>query len=84
MTKEVHEGRQLSEIAAFRGELNAQMSDGVDSDTLQALVRGLSSIFSLAVLGIGCLWILRDPERQAWHDKVAGTYVVKVPRNWPL
>ena len=51
---------------------------------VDALVRGLSSIFSLAVLGIGCLWILKDPERQAWHDKIAGTYVVKVPRNWPL
>ena len=49
-----------------------------------ALVRGLSSIFSLAVAGIGVLWILRDPERQAWHDKIAGTYVVKVPRNYPV
>jgi len=51
---------------------------------VDALVRGLSSIFSLAVVGIGALWILRDPERQAWHDRIAGTYVVKVPRNWPL
>ena len=27
-----------------------------------------------------------DPEgsgSQAWHDRVAGTFVVKVPRNWP-
>jgi uncharacterized RDD family membrane protein YckC len=51
---------------------------------VDALVRGLTSLFSLAVLGLGCLWILKDPERQSWHDKVAGTYVVKVPRNWPL
>jgi uncharacterized RDD family membrane protein YckC len=58
--------------------------DGAPLSLADALVRGLSSIFSLAVLGIGCLWILRDPERQAWHDKIAGTYVVKVPRNWPL
>jgi uncharacterized RDD family membrane protein YckC len=50
----------------------------------EALVRGLTGIFSLAVLGIGFLWILKDPDRQAWHDRVAGTYVVKVPRNWPL
>lgn len=49
-----------------------------------ALVRGLTGIFSLVVLGLGFLWILRDPERQAWHDRVAGTYVVKVPRNWPI
>jgi uncharacterized RDD family membrane protein YckC len=50
----------------------------------EALVRGLTGIFSLAVLGIGFLWILKDPDRQAWHDRVAGTYVVKVPRDWPL
>ena len=58
--------------------------DGAPLRFVDALVRGLSSIFSMAVLGLGCLWILRDPERQAWHDKIAGTYVVKVPRNWPL
>ena len=51
---------------------------------VDALVRGLSSILSLAVLGLGCLWILKDAERQSWHDKVAATYVVKVPRNYPL
>lgn len=58
--------------------------DGAPLRFIDALVRGLSSIFSLAVLGLGGLWILRDPERQAWHDKIAGTYVVKVPRNHPL
>ena len=50
----------------------------------EALVRGLTGIFSLAVVGLGFFWILRDPERQAWHDRIAGTYVVKVPRNWPI
>lgn len=58
--------------------------DGSPLRFVDALVRGLSSIFSLAVAGLGALWILRDPERQAWHDRIAGTYVVKVPRNWPL
>jgi uncharacterized RDD family membrane protein YckC len=33
------------------------------------------------VVGLGFLWVMHDPQRQAWHDKVAGTYVVKVPRN---
>jgi uncharacterized RDD family membrane protein YckC len=51
---------------------------------IDALVRGLASILSLVALGLGGLWILTDPERQAWHDKVAGTYVVKVPRHYPL
>jgi uncharacterized RDD family membrane protein YckC len=65
-------------------QLRVVRVDGTALRFVDALVRGLSSIFSLAVLGIGCLWILKDPERQAWHDKIAGTYVVKVPRDWPL
>ena len=49
-----------------------------------ALVRGLAGIFSLVALGIGCFWMLQDPERQMWHDKIAGTVVVKVPRALAL
>ena len=49
-----------------------------------AVVRGLAGLFSIAALGLGFLWILRDPERQSWHDRIAGTYVVTVPRSWPL
>ena len=59
--------------------------DGTPLSFADAIVRGLAGIFSLAVPpALGALWILRDPERQAWHDKIAGTYVVKVPRNWPV
>jgi uncharacterized RDD family membrane protein YckC len=65
-------------------QLRVTRMDGAPMRFVDALVRGLASIFSLAVLGLGCLWILKDPERQAWHDKIAGTYVVKVPRNWPI
>jgi uncharacterized RDD family membrane protein YckC len=65
-------------------QLRVVRVDGAPLSFADALVRGLSSIFSLAVLGLGCFWILKDAEWQAWHDKIAGTYVVKVPRNWPL
>jgi uncharacterized RDD family membrane protein YckC len=58
--------------------------DGNPLTFADALVRGLVGVFSLAAFFIGALWMLRDPESQTWHDKVAGTYVVKVPRNWPL
>jgi uncharacterized RDD family membrane protein YckC len=50
----------------------------------EAMVRGLSGILSLAVVGLGGLWILWDPDRQGWHDRIAGTYVVKVPRDFPF
>jgi uncharacterized RDD family membrane protein YckC len=65
-------------------QLRVVRTDGSRLTFADALVRGLSSIFSLAVVGIGALWILKDPERQAWHDKIAGTYVVKVPRHYPI
>jgi uncharacterized RDD family membrane protein YckC len=44
-----------------------------------AIVRGLAGILSFAALGIGVLWILKDADRQAWHDKAVGTVVVKDP-----
>jgi uncharacterized RDD family membrane protein YckC len=57
---------------------------GTELRFVDALVRGLSSVFSVAALGIGCLWMLQDPEKQMWHDKIAGTLVVKVPRHLVL
>ena len=65
-------------------QLRLVRTDGGRVQFAEALVRGLTGIFSLAVVGLGFFWILRDPERQAWHDRIAGTYVVKVPRNWPI
>ncbi len=65
-------------------QLRLVRTDGGRLQFVDALVRGFTSILSLVVLGLGALWILRDPERQAWHDKIAGTYVVKVPRHWPV
>jgi uncharacterized RDD family membrane protein YckC len=61
--------------------LRVTRTDGAELRFVDAVVRGLSSIFSIAALGIGCLWMLQDPERQMWHDKIAGTLVVKVPRH---
>lgn len=58
--------------------------DGRPMAGSDAIVRGLASLFSFVPLGIGFFWILRDPQQQAWHDKIAGTFVVKVPRDWPI
>jgi uncharacterized RDD family membrane protein YckC len=66
--------------------------NGGELSFLEALVRGLTSILSFGALGLGVLWILRSdlvasdgrPARQAWHDLAAGTYVVKVPKGYPL
>lgn len=61
--------------------LRVTRTDGTDLRPVDAIVRGLTGIFSIAAVGIGLLWMLQDPERQTWHDKIAGTLVVKVPRE---
>ncbi len=57
---------------------------GAELRPADAVIRGLASVFSLVALGIGCLWMLQDSESQMWHDKIAGTLVVKVPRELAL
>ncbi len=64
--------------------LRVVRTDGRPLTFPDALIRGFSAIFSIAALGIGCFWILYDADNQAWHDRFAGTWVVKVPRNWPV
>lgn len=58
--------------------------DGKEIDWPTAIVRALSCFVSLVVAGLGFFWIAFDDERQAWHDKIAGTVVVRTPKGVPL
>ncbi|HKE93812.1 MAG TPA: RDD family protein, partial [Povalibacter sp.] len=58
--------------------------DGRELDWGTAAVRALSCFLSIAVFGLGFVWIAIDNGRQAWHDKIAGTAVVRVPQGMPL
>lgn len=49
-----------------------------------ALIRGLAAAFSTVVFFLGFLWIAWDPEKQSWHDKIAGTVVVRLPQTQSL
>jgi len=49
-----------------------------------ATVRALGGFLSLVVAGLGFIWVAFDDERQGWHDKIAGTTIVKVPKGTPL
>jgi uncharacterized RDD family membrane protein YckC/putative Mn2+ efflux pump MntP len=48
------------------------------------VVRALGCFLSLVVLGLGFLWVVFDDQRQSWHDKIAGTTVVHVPKGVSL
>jgi uncharacterized RDD family membrane protein YckC len=58
--------------------------DGRPIDWATAIVRALGCFLSLAVVGLGFLWIVFDDGKQAWHDKIAGTVVVRVPKSLSL
>jgi uncharacterized RDD family membrane protein YckC len=38
----------------------------------------------MIVAGLGFLWIVFDEDRQGWHDKIAGTLVVRTTRPQSL
>jgi uncharacterized RDD family membrane protein YckC len=58
--------------------------DGRPIDWPTAIVRALGCFLSLVVVGLGFLWIAIDSERQSWHDKIAGTVVVRAPKGASL
>lgn len=43
----------------------------------QALLRYIGYFISAFVLGLGFLWIAWDKRKQGWHDKLAGTVVIR-------
>jgi uncharacterized RDD family membrane protein YckC len=58
--------------------------DGRPLDFAACLVRSLAAAFSGIMCFLGFLWIAWDLEKQSWHDKIAGTLVVRQPRGTPL
>ncbi|MEO8101297.1 MAG: RDD family protein [Betaproteobacteria bacterium] len=55
----------------------------VDADTLgdlgtgQAILRYIGYYISMIPLCLGLIWVGIDARKQGWHDKIAGTLVIK-------
>jgi len=49
-----------------------------------ALVRALAGFLSFFAIGLGFIWVAFDDQKQSWHDKIAGTTVVQVPKGVSL
>jgi uncharacterized RDD family membrane protein YckC len=73
-----------STIGGIVCHLQVARLDGREIDWATAIVRALGCLLSLVAAGLGFFWVLFDPERQAWHDKIAGTVVVRVPKGISL
>ena len=64
--------------------LNVVRLDDRPLDWGVTIVRALSAFLSLFVAGLGFIWVAFDDEKQSWHDKVAGTTIVRVPKGTSL
>jgi uncharacterized RDD family membrane protein YckC len=54
-------------------------TNGQPFEDADAILRYVGYLISAPIIAIGFLWAFIDSENQGWHDKIAGTYVVKVP-----
>lgn len=68
------EGRTLG-MRLFK--LKVVRTDGAPLTVGGALVRYVGLVVSFVCLFIGVVWVAFDADKQGWHDKIAGTYVVR-------
>lgn len=59
-------------------------TDGSEIDFAVALVRSLAACFSFVVFLLGFFWAGWDRQKQSWHDKIAGTIIIQVPKGVSL
>lgn len=52
-------------------------TDGSLLSVSGAVIRYVGLIISFLVLFIGVIWVAFDAQKQGWHDKVAGTFVIR-------
>jgi uncharacterized RDD family membrane protein YckC len=73
-----HGGQTLG-MRAWR--LRVQRRDGRPITLWQALLRFLAAIPSLALFGLGLLWLLVDKDHMAVHDRISESVVVRLPKR---
>jgi uncharacterized RDD family membrane protein YckC len=73
----LHGGQTLG-MRAWR--LRLQRFDGSAITIWQALLRFMVAIPSLAIGGLGLLWMLVDRDRLAVHDRISESTIVRLPR----
>jgi uncharacterized RDD family membrane protein YckC len=76
-----HKGTTIGGIVC---SLKVVRIDNRPIDWSTAVVRALGCFLSLAVAGLGFIWVAFDDDKQSWHDKIAGTTVVQVPKGMSL
>ena len=76
-------------LIGYKGQTIGKMALGIKvvnlnntqthPDYVHAFLREIvGKLISAAVLLLGYIWVIFDKNKQAWHDKIAGTVVIKL------
>ena len=65
-------GKKVMKLQVVKADGGAILSPG------EAVVRYIGTVISAIPIGLGYFWVIWDPKHEAWHDKIAGTKVIKV------
>ena len=52
-------------------------ADGSELSDTDAVIRAIGYYVSSIVCALGFIWAIFDKNKQGWHDKLAGTYVIR-------
>lgn len=69
-----NDGRTPGKMAV---KVKVVKTDGSPITLGTAILRWIGGIIAVLPLGLGLFWIAWDSKKQAWHDKIAGTYVIR-------
>jgi len=72
-------GGQTIGMRAWRLQLTRDAGHGRPVSPIQALGRLAAAVLSALPAGLGYLWILFDRRGLAWHDRLSGTRIVRLP-----
>ncbi|MDH5275203.1 MAG: RDD family protein [Gammaproteobacteria bacterium] len=71
-------GGQTLGMRAWR--LRVETAAGQPLDLRTAVFRFMAGLLTIATGGIGLFWLWFDPDSLTWHDRLAGTRIVVVPK----
>jgi uncharacterized RDD family membrane protein YckC len=72
-------GGQTLGMRAWRLKVERESGEPVDLRT--GLIRFAGGLLSIAAGGLGLLWLWVDRDELTWHDRIAGTRVILLPKT---
>ncbi len=72
-------GGQTVGMRSWRARLVSMDGGGVELK--QVLIRFFAALLSWAVMGLGFFWVLIDPAKLAWHDRLSNTRLILVEKK---